>query len=628
MIVVILLLGAALRLNGLHAMIGMVHYDEAYYAVDAMSLVQQPRLTPFFPDNFGRESLWMYLLAPSMAVFGGGAIPLLLMAWFTGVLTLAAVYRLARELIGGRGALSAMAGLAVLFWHVLASHEGFRALLFPLVGALTFAFLWQAQRTHRTKFWIVGGITLGLLFYTYLAARVWMALAILTLIWWFARDRRSRRGVIVAAVIAGVICVPLIVYLLTNPAAAGERIDQVAISDVGSLLNNIVVWLRVPFYQGETDVVYNLSGRPLFDLPLGVLFIGGLIGLVAVVKREKAIWLVLLAGASVAPALLTTDPLKWLRAIGLVVPIGIVLGVGAVMIERVISRVIGKGGLQTRPYKAAAIAAIPVLCIVFAGSDTLRDFNKWVNSPDLFIPMEQHIYHAIDWLAANTPAGSPVYVTPFTADHPVLRLREWELGQRPIGAFMANECLVVRTDVPAYYFNLTIYDPGFADRLGQWVTVKPVLNDDPRYAIYQASDPTHVIRAVASDGLLFGTSDQFHVKLLDALPATAHPGDTVNLQMGLTAKSSQLYTMFVHLYDQASGTIKLMSQVDQPLCPSDPPPQWSSDEVIVQPFALPIPPTLPSGDYEVAVGLYNPVTLARLPIGDTNYALLQTIHVS
>src|SRR5262249_41228110 len=156
--------------------------------------------------------------------------------------------------------------------------------------------------------------------------------------------------------------------------------------------------------------------------------------------------------------------------------------------------------------------------------------------------------------------GSPVYVTPFTDDHPVLRLREWVLGQRPVGAFMANECLVVRTDAPAYYFNLTIYDPGFADRLGQWVTVKPVLNSDPRYAIYQTSNPTAAIRSVVSDGMDFGTSDQFHVKLLDPLPAMAHPGDTLNLQMGLTAKSSQPYTMFVHLYDQSNGTITLMSQ--------------------------------------------------------------------
>ncbi len=128
----ILLIGAALRLNGLHAMLGMVHYDEAYYGDDALSLIAEPRLTPFFPDNFGRESLWMYILAPSLAVFGAGAFALRVVAIFTGVLTLAAVYRLARELIGRRAALWSMAALAVLFWHVLASHEAFPRAAVPV----------------------------------------------------------------------------------------------------------------------------------------------------------------------------------------------------------------------------------------------------------------------------------------------------------------------------------------------------------------------------------------------------------------------------------------------------------------------------------------------------------------
>ena len=57
-----LLFGAAFRATGIDQMSEMVHYDEAYYAVDALSLIEQPRLTPFFPDNFGRESLWMYWL--------------------------------------------------------------------------------------------------------------------------------------------------------------------------------------------------------------------------------------------------------------------------------------------------------------------------------------------------------------------------------------------------------------------------------------------------------------------------------------------------------------------------------------------------------------------------------------
>ncbi len=345
----ILLIGAALRVRGLDTMLGMAHYDESYYGIDALSLVAQPRLTPFFPANFGRESLWMYILAPSLAIFGGGSFGLRLVAIFTGVLTLAATYRLARELIGRRGAIWAAAALAVLFWHVLASHEAFRALLFPLVGALAFAYLWGAHRTNRPRLWMAAGVFLGLLAYTYFAARVWIALAGVMLLWWWLRGQR--RGVISAAVIAGVIGLPLLIYILTNPAAADQRIDQVAITGIDQLVNNIGAWLRVWVDQGATDVVYNLPGRPLLDLPLALLFVAGIGALI--VRRDRSSWLILLAGASVAPALLTTDPLKWLRAIGLNVPLAIGLGLGALAIERGIKWIARRGGFQTRPVHSA-----------------------------------------------------------------------------------------------------------------------------------------------------------------------------------------------------------------------------------------------------------------------------------
>jgi hypothetical protein len=34
-------------------------FDDGYCALNAASLIDAPRLTPFFADNFGRESGWM-----------------------------------------------------------------------------------------------------------------------------------------------------------------------------------------------------------------------------------------------------------------------------------------------------------------------------------------------------------------------------------------------------------------------------------------------------------------------------------------------------------------------------------------------------------------------------------------
>ena len=48
---IVLLAGAFLRWAALEPLSHMINYDEAYYATDGLSLIQQPRLTPFFPAN-------------------------------------------------------------------------------------------------------------------------------------------------------------------------------------------------------------------------------------------------------------------------------------------------------------------------------------------------------------------------------------------------------------------------------------------------------------------------------------------------------------------------------------------------------------------------------------------------
>ena len=98
-----LLAGVFFRWSALQPMNDMLHYDEAYNGMDALSLLRHPRLTPFFPGNFGREAGWIYLLVPFVAVFGTQALGLRLAATIVGVLTIAVTYRLERRCCrGGR----------------------------------------------------------------------------------------------------------------------------------------------------------------------------------------------------------------------------------------------------------------------------------------------------------------------------------------------------------------------------------------------------------------------------------------------------------------------------------------------------------------------------------------------
>ena len=136
--VCLLALGWWLRTAHLGSMSQLLHHDEAWYALNAVDLIEHPRFVTFFPENYGRESSWMYVLAGWMLTIGRGIAELRLLAALVGVLTLAATYRLARELFGVRVGLGALATLTVLFWHVMISSHvvrlNFALLLVALAG--------------------------------------------------------------------------------------------------------------------------------------------------------------------------------------------------------------------------------------------------------------------------------------------------------------------------------------------------------------------------------------------------------------------------------------------------------------------------------------------------------------
>ena len=116
---VITCLAAALRLYRLDALPPGLYHDEAYNGLDALALLHgEPRplfhevweqvtfagkvdtlphgrFPLFFVGNYGREPLFYYLLALSLAVAGARPLAIRLVAALTGVLVVPAVYWLA-----------------------------------------------------------------------------------------------------------------------------------------------------------------------------------------------------------------------------------------------------------------------------------------------------------------------------------------------------------------------------------------------------------------------------------------------------------------------------------------------------------------------------------------------------
>ena len=136
--------------------------DEATDGLDALDVLAG-RGAIFFPANFGREGLHMWLVAGMFRLMGVTPLAIRLPSALAGIATALATYWLGRELVAATDdrrqttdddrfvlrlwsfvPLIAALYIATSYWHVHFSRFGIRGVFTPLLGALAFAAFWRA----------------------------------------------------------------------------------------------------------------------------------------------------------------------------------------------------------------------------------------------------------------------------------------------------------------------------------------------------------------------------------------------------------------------------------------------------------------------------------------------------
>ncbi len=667
----VLLIGAALRLHGLSAMRDMLLYDEAYYAVNAISLIQEPRLTPFFPENTGRESLWMYLLAPAIAILGAVPFTLRYVAAMVAILTLAALLRLGRTILGQSGALWATLALGVLYWHVHNSHVAFRALLFPLIGMLALEALLRAYHNNQWRSWLIAGFFSGLLAYTYTAAHGWLALILGLCGLWAVFDKQRRNGTIALIIVAVSMALPVWVAIQTNPLSDGG-LTRTTISTWDELIFNVQNWLQA--WTGASDINpnNNTPGYPILDAPLALFASIGIFSLWFVVRKWwYSLLLLALFILSLLPSLITIRTPQYIRALGVVVPLALVIGAGAAGIEKSISAISSQLSAKKFPLKklntmenetpplheietAAGedysalstqhLALNPqhserkpnlalfftrgclLILFLWSAANTWRTFDRWLAEYRLVLWIDDRINFAMAFIEDHTSPELPIYIAELDF-HPVAEFHAYHFG-REVRYFafsdVGDACFVMPRE-PAIYLDLPIVVNQLARRMADYGTVTPLYehpNND--YHVLQFTPPED-IRSDWQAAAIIG--DNLSVQAIQPMTQTVQPGDTLTIFLGMRMQQTftQPYTWFVHLQGiptpYEGGT--QYSAADTALCSAAYDARRTPDETLVQTLRLPIPPDLAPGDYHVAIGLYDPATNTRLPLqtpsGETRF---------
>lgn len=379
-IIAVVAVAAWFRLYDLQNYPGGLFPDEAANGED-IKLIFQGDARPFYPRGNGREALFFYLQAASVAAFGIGVWQMHLAAAGVGILTVLATYFATRPFFGRLAGLLAAFFLATSHWHVTLSRTGFRAVMIPLFIAAFTAFVGYTILAAKKKkmaqsyiFAALAGAAFMGGFYTYIAYRVMVGvvLGIVLLLLMaamhskigFPHVRRYGKQTVVAIIAALIVFAPLGWYFLQHPDAFIGRAGQVSVFSAnlqqefgGGTLGGTIMYstretLKSFFTTGDVNWRHNVSGYPLLNIPVGVLFLLGLAwaihGTVMVfwkIMRGKEIhlgmiypYILLLLVGMLLPVITTAEGMPHgLRSVGLIFPIFMLAGTAAAVVVHWVS---------------------------------------------------------------------------------------------------------------------------------------------------------------------------------------------------------------------------------------------------------------------------------------------------
>lgn len=265
--------------------------DEAVNAIDALHANETGHYLLFYPNNNGREGLFINLQALALKTLGASVPVLKLWSAIFGTLAVLGLYLLGTELLKRRvaGLIAAFIG-TFSYWAINFSRIGFRAIMVPFVLSFTFYFFFRGLRTRRFRDFAIGGFLLGLGLHTYIAFRIVPLILILLLPvlmlsyeHFLARYWKHAAVFIAAAFIAAA---PLLYdFLVAHPENFASRSAEVSIFSPNVNGGHFFATLGKTFglsiiqynFWGDQNWRHNYPPYPLLDPLVGTLFLAGLL---------------------------------------------------------------------------------------------------------------------------------------------------------------------------------------------------------------------------------------------------------------------------------------------------------------------------------------------------------------
>lgn len=167
-VILAIVLATYLRFYHLPELPADLGWDLPYNYYDVQRILRGEHLV-FFPENYGREGMFFYLVALVSQIIKLSPYSLRVTSAIIGIATVPAIYALARECADEETAAYAALLLAANKWHLVLTRSGYRVSLMPLFSILALYGLARGLRRGTSRDWAWGGLFVGLGVWTYKA---------------------------------------------------------------------------------------------------------------------------------------------------------------------------------------------------------------------------------------------------------------------------------------------------------------------------------------------------------------------------------------------------------------------------------------------------------------------------
>ena len=329
-IVAVLLLAWGMRLCWLEEVPPGWRDDELINIHALSGQLLQGEFPLYYLGASGHEPLYHHLHAGVHALLGFNVLSGHILSIMFGTLSVALIYSVVRRLFPNTRAPATIAALTLTtsFWSLMYSRTAIRHISLPPFVLVTVYVLWRRLDAEASSpwRWVPVGLLMAVSLYTYTASRLLPVLvaAFAGYLALFGREQMQGKwqGIALAFVVMLVLVAPLGVaiaqgrsVLAIQGIGADARVTELADpvralrdGDPGPLLASVVKTLGMFHASGDPEWLYNIPGRPVFNLFGGVLLWIGVAICLCRWREPRCFFLLSWLGLGISPAFISTPP--------------------------------------------------------------------------------------------------------------------------------------------------------------------------------------------------------------------------------------------------------------------------------------------------------------------------------